>query len=77
MVISVVNEKPSEQISFPIIKQSLKSCLIVLFTDITEGVVIKSNGECIVGHYKDCWTDIYDSEQWASFDGEITLKNEK
>ena len=77
MVISVVNEKPSEQISFPIIKQSLKSGLIVLFTDTTEGVVIKSNGEYIVGHYKDCWTDIYDSEQWASFDGEITLKNEK
>ena len=38
---------------------------------------IKSNGEYIVGHYKDCWTDISHSEQWTSFDGEITLKNEK
>ena len=75
MVVTTIKGEESEILTFPIIKRSLSSNLIVLFTSETIGFVLQSNDAYNFGYYSRDWKKSSDNGQWITFNGEITLKN--
>ena len=74
MVESIVSSRKSIRKDFPIIKKSRLTDLIVLFTDVREGVVLNSS-EYNIGSHSDEWIESTDNDVWENFEGEIVLRN--
>lgn len=61
--------------SFPIIKRSMTSSLIVLFTSSDTGMVIFSDSMYGVGYYANDWAPYDDVDSWKTFDRCVSLFN--
>lgn len=64
-----------ERESFPIIKRSMISSLIVLFTSSDTGMVIFGDSMYSVGYYAHDWAPYDDVDNWETFDRVVSLFN--
>lgn len=69
-------EKKTKSIEYPIIMESVSNGAVILFTELTSGVLLRPGlaGERI-GDWSDDWIRATYSEAWRPYKGEIKLYN--
>ena len=60
----------------PILMKDSKGPLVVLFYDLSKGVVVHGDQRFLVGHHSNSWLNLHDSE-WEVYNGDVVISQTK
>jgi hypothetical protein len=73
-MISKLYTRKSTDLHFPALYKDTESDLVVMFIDLTNGIVLVGNSNYEIGKYKDNWIKCDCKSEWTLLDSSYVVK---